>query len=268
MTDKQWCAVEFGFGDYDAGIFGFDIWEPCNDGAFEWSMPGWPGPNTGTEFLAHDYWSGNLLPVYWFAGYAYGEGEIPLDVYPRHDRAGFGTCDGQEVNFDAFCLGRLGIYRDGLPCNPGQPLEYACCIGSICHITAFNDCMILGGEWQLGFETCDPSPCGSSAVGDEGGRADPSALHLAPNNPNPFIRTTRISYGVPADASDAPVSLRIFDTTGSLVRTLAHASERKGQNSTAWDGTDDLGRRVGTGVYFLRLSVGLQCVTRPILLVR
>jgi hypothetical protein len=52
----------------------------------------------------------------------------------------------------------------------------------------------------------------------------------------------------------APAEVRIFDVRGSLVKTIARGSYAPGYHTTAWDGRDDRGRNVASGVYFLRAS--------------
>jgi flagellar hook assembly protein FlgD len=71
--------------------------------------------------------------------------------------------------------------------------------------------------------------------------------HLYQNYPNPFNPATTIRYDVPADGS---VTLRIYDVDGRLVRTLVNAAQKAGQRSVRWDGTNDEGRSVASGIYF------------------
>ena len=82
----------------------------------------------------------------------------------------------------------------------------------------------------------------------------PATYRLHPNRPNPFNPSTTIAYDLP-EAS--PVRLEIFDVAGRRVRLLLaapHASA--GTHETVWNGRNDLGETVGTGVYFYRLQAG------------
>jgi hypothetical protein len=74
---------------------------------------------------------------------------------------------------------------------------------------------------------------------------------LHPNFPNPFNPETTIRYDLSAGG---PVSLRIYDSAGRLVRTLFEGRDTAGSKTARWDGTNDLGRPVASGVYFCRLS--------------
>ncbi|MFC1573367.1 C25 family cysteine peptidase, partial [Candidatus Eisenbacteria bacterium] len=67
------------------------------------------------------------------------------------------------------------------------------------------------------------------------------------NHPNPFGPVTSISYRLPA-STDA--SLRVFDPAGRLVRTLVAGRVPAGEYQVSWDGRDDNGASVGSGVYF------------------
>jgi len=80
-----------------------------------------------------------------------------------------------------------------------------------------------------------------------------TTLVLGQNAPNPFDPQTQISYTIPGSASGAPVSLRIYDVAGRLVRTLVDAIQPPGIHVLGWDGTDERGSRVSSGVYFYRL---------------
>ncbi len=83
--------------------------------------------------------------------------------------------------------------------------------------------------------------------------------------PNPFNPTTTIRYSV---ASEGPVSLRVFDIAGRVVRTLALKSVAPGEHEVVWDGTTDSGGRAASGVYFLRMETadGAQFDRKAVLL--
>jgi len=84
----------------------------------------------------------------------------------------------------------------------------------------------------------------------EGPPAPAFALHGAA--PNPFNPTTTIAFDLPAAA---PVSLRIFDASGRLVRALLTESPSvAGRNEATWDGRDGTGRQVASGLYLYRLQ--------------
>ncbi|MEO0108372.1 MAG: right-handed parallel beta-helix repeat-containing protein [candidate division WOR-3 bacterium] len=73
---------------------------------------------------------------------------------------------------------------------------------------------------------------------------------LAPR-PNPFSNTTTIRYAL---SQAGPTQVKICDLTGRVVRTLVNQNQKPGRYSLTWNRTDDLGRKLAEGVYFVRLS--------------
>ncbi len=96
---------------------------------------------------------------------------------------------------------------------------------------------------------------------------------LLQNRPNPFTTSTCIRYAVSADGGPrTAVRLSIYDVSGRLVRTLVdrpsnHATIEP-SNQVIWDGNDESGRRVPSGVYFSRLTTGDFAATTKMLVVR
>lgn len=76
---------------------------------------------------------------------------------------------------------------------------------------------------------------------------------LGGNAPNPFRTDTAITYSV---ASPSHVSLRIFDVAGRRVSTLEDRVVPSGEFRARWDGRNDEGRSVASGVYFYRIDIG------------
>ncbi len=88
---------------------------------------------------------------------------------------------------------------------------------------------------------------------------------LGNNYPNPFTSTTRISYKLPAEEK---VSLKIYSITGQLVRTLVDETAQAGEHEVSWDGTNDAGSKLTSGIYLFQLTAGDQAQTRRINLVK
>lgn len=72
------------------------------------------------------------------------------------------------------------------------------------------------------------------------------------NSPNPFNPSTRITYSL---VEDGAVSLTVYDVQGREVTSLDHSYREAGHYSVLWDGRNRHGVSVGTGVYFVRLTV-------------
>jgi hypothetical protein len=85
------------------------------------------------------------------------------------------------------------------------------------------------------------------------------------NRPNPVHGSTWISYSL---ASEGSVELKVFDATGRAVRTLVDDQVTPGAHQVVWDGRDDTGAPVASGVYFYRLASGDFVSSRKLMLIR
>ena len=87
---------------------------------------------------------------------------------------------------------------------------------------------------------------------------------LYQNVPNPFNPSTTIHYEVPASAQ---VALSVYDVGGRLVRRLVNDQKPRGSHVVRWDGRDEGGQEVSSGVYFVLLrSAGFTLTKRMVLL--
>jgi hypothetical protein len=93
----------------------------------------------------------------------------------------------------------------------------------------------------------------------------PSAVSLAQNYPNPFNPSTLISFGTPVEQH---VELRIFNAMGMAVRTLVSTQLGAGTYTVEWDGNDDNGLPMSTGVYLYMLRSGNDHLERKMILAR
>jgi hypothetical protein len=95
--------------------------------------------------------------------------------------------------------------------------------------------------------------------------ADHSAAMLLPNRPNPFNPRTVIPFRL---ESPAMVELAVYDANGRFVRTLVSQDVAAGNHEIPWDGCDEVGRAVASGVYTVRLTAGAQTQLRSLVMVR
>ena len=93
----------------------------------------------------------------------------------------------------------------------------------------------------------------------------PTKLALYASAPNPFRGATVIRYDLPRPGK---VSLRVFDVSGRLVRTLVEGEEPAGYRAITWDGLDDTGRRSSAGVYFYALEANDQSFRKKMIQLR
>jgi len=87
---------------------------------------------------------------------------------------------------------------------------------------------------------------------------------LAQNAPNPFNPRTGIAFSLKSNGSR--VTLMVFDAAGHRVRTLVDDTLPAGDHLAHWDGTDDAGGRIPSGVYLYRLEVDGEVASRKMLL--
>ena len=88
---------------------------------------------------------------------------------------------------------------------------------------------------------------------------------LFQNYPNPFNPTTIIRFVVPGTD---PVHLAVFDVKGRQVRTLVSGGVSPGPHEVQWDGTNDHGAGVSSGVYFYRIVSGNWYQTKKMVLIK
>ncbi|MBZ0269134.1 ASPIC/UnbV domain-containing protein, partial [bacterium] len=93
----------------------------------------------------------------------------------------------------------------------------------------------------------------------------PSRFALHAGAPNPFRGTTAIRYDVPKPVH---VGLRIYDVTGRLVSLLVDRDHAPGRYVETWNGTNESGKRVASGIYLYRLHCSEYDRVRKLILVR
>jgi hypothetical protein len=94
----------------------------------------------------------------------------------------------------------------------------------------------------------------------------PQTYQLEQNYPNPFNPSTTINFAVPKSGN---VSLIIYNVLGQKVRTLFNSGVKAGNFNATWDGKDNKGMSVASGIYFYRLSAGSDFVaTKKMMLLK
>ena len=92
-----------------------------------------------------------------------------------------------------------------------------------------------------------------TAIQDAAVAALPATSELLPNYPNPFNSRTILRYRL---ARAGAVEFAVYDLLGQRVRTITKGVQPAGEYQIPWDGRDEEGRLVGSGVYLLRLKAG------------
>jgi hypothetical protein len=173
-------------------------------------------------------------------------GTVTLDCCDLYGNAG-----GDWVGCIADQYGVTNISLDPQFCNPAAGdfhlWNYTPCVSEMC-----------GQVGALGIGCFEPSDV-------RPGGAAPTLL-LGAARPNPFTQTTSIAYSVPATGERA--LLQVYDPSGRLVRTLVDGREAPGAHVAAWDGADERGERLPSGIYYYQLSTGAEQATRRMILLR
>ena len=93
----------------------------------------------------------------------------------------------------------------------------------------------------------------------------PTGFALSQNYPNPFNPETKIEFALP-DA--ATVTLTVYNVLGQVGVTLVNDEFLAGTHQVSWQGRDQQGQAVGSGVYLYRLQAGAETMTRKMMLLK
>ncbi len=93
----------------------------------------------------------------------------------------------------------------------------------------------------------------------------PSEIGLHQNHPNPFNPSTTINVNVPSQAN---LALKIYDVLGKEVKSFEYENVPAGTHQVVWDGKNQGGAQVASGVYFYRLNAGTTVLTKQMLLLK
>ena len=105
-----------------------------------------------------------------------------------------------------------------------------------------------------------------SAINEQVGAPVPERFDLAQNYPNPFNPTTTIEFQL---NKAAKVNLTVYNALGQLVRVLVNnQSQKAGSYNVTWDGRDQAGIFVASGIYFYRLDADNLSMSKKMLMLK
>jgi subtilisin family serine protease len=174
------------------------------------------------------------------------------------------TCDALPGDANADCYVNYGdvkyikdfLFAEGpAPKYPSNADANGDCVVSIGDVSYLITYIYLGGA--------PPLPGCSAPEGEEVVTL-PQAVTLG-NYPNPFNPETTIRYSL---SEKARVSIDIFNLLGERVTTLVDEDQAAGEHLALWDGLDESGTSVATGVYFYRLTVGGEVFSKKMMLLK
>lgn len=137
-----------------------------------------------------------------------------------------------------------------------DPASLTACLS--CHGSAgFNNVMT-----RMDCQPCHGDPHNSQSVEKLFGNS--SEFQLSQNYPNPFNPSTKIQFAVPETEK---VKLEVYDIQGRLIRTLVdYELYNRGRYEVTWDGLDNKGNRIASGVYFAKMQAGKYSHTKKMVM--
>jgi hypothetical protein len=126
---------------------------------------------------------------------------------------------------------------------------------------ALKDCRIENATWL----NISGEPFALAISLDAAAMILPKTFQLWQNYPNPFNPATKIKFDLPEVSH---VILRVFDISGRAVRTLKNEMAQAGSYEAIWDGREDIGRTVASGIYFFKLETKKFTAVRKGILMR
>jgi hypothetical protein len=269
-----------GYGDYifttegrldlldDCVILGMFLWQygPCYDGSYTWWNPynefdiefgRWGNPYRDIgQFVCQPWdWGGNISQF----DYTFGEDEITSHAFRwLPDRVECRSWRGGPVDEAPENMIHTWTYTGAHIPRPEQPRV---------HINLWKSCDFPASDQEVvldAFNFFPADPTGADVPGGDGQMAERRA-RLLDARPNPFNPVTTIGYTL---RETSAAELAVFDLAGRRVRTLVNGVVPGGEHEVVWDGRDDDGSPVSSGVYFYRLRVGDTHETKRMVLVK
>jgi len=152
--------------------------------------------------------------------------------------------------------------------------EFIPAMGSTTHgaTYAFTDYDVIDGvtyyywleDVDLNGNSTMQGPITAKLTSEEEEKA-PTVFSLAQNHPNPFNATTEIRYGLPLESE---INLTIYNLMGQKVRTLVNEHQSAGYKIVNWDGKNEKGQEVSSGIYFCRIKAGDYSATKKMVFLK
>jgi hypothetical protein len=161
------------------------------------------------------------------------DGPMPAS-YPNAAYVCYQEPDGDTYEYGGMSLNMLG--NGEITVNGWDGMEFACLVVVNCTDNANNMSYTYDADEV-----------------DTGVDGETYTFGMKPASPNPFTETTSIAYTVPTEGGY--VEITIYDVSGREIRRLLTGHMPGGRGVAVWDGVDNAGERVASGVYFARLDV-------------
>ncbi|MFH1502864.1 MAG: C39 family peptidase [Candidatus Eisenbacteria bacterium] len=127
-----------------------------------------------------------------------------------------------------------------------------------------SPCLPTYNPWAVHMGREGLGGCGYAGI--DGGELPVSKLSLLAPSPNPFGVESVIGFEAPAN--DVALTVAVYDLSGRLVSLLHDGPVPEARGTLVWDGRDDSGRRVASGVYFVRGTLGEETIGKKLVVLR
>jgi probable HAF family extracellular repeat protein len=159
------------------------------------------------------------------------------------------------------------IYANGAMTDFGTLIANGAADWSQIVLTGINDggAIVGNGTYNGGTHGFLAEPVSTTGVGSS------SAVRISTisaSRPNPFASNTRIAISLSAQAATGNARLEVFDLSGRRVALLLNEKLAPGEHSLSWNGRDDAGAMIPSGIYFARLTTRDGATSRRLMLER
>ena len=151
--------------------------------------------------------------------------------------------DFQNDNFYEVAQGDIIISSSSYSFSNNMQIRF------VCDASGNTDFVYIDEIEIAARKTGSPSASATTLLDETG--AVPTNFELKSNYPNPFNPTTTIGFSL---VQDSAIAIKIYDTSGSLIKTLINDSRPAGNHSVVWNGLNDNNERVSSGVYIYRFE--------------
>jgi hypothetical protein len=186
-------------------------------------------------------------------------------VNPKVVVSNFGTSEGTFLTRLSISTGYTDTMTVTLAAGTTDTLTFSAWIANPIGTYAVRCTTELAGDADPANDLVVDSVIVRPSAGISEGRGLPLMFSLDQVLPNPTRGRASVRYGLPRPA---PVNVSIYSVTGALVRTVAAGIQNPGWHEATWDGTDLRGRKVGAGIYLVRLEAGAFTSARKLVVQR
>lgn len=183
--------------------------------------------------------------------------ERPFLGRPRHDLLAIGdedTSSGVDLTLSEWQTVRIPLHLLG----PLDPISEVRLAGNLTGSFFIDEVHLVAAKLSDFGET-------ETAVVEQPGEGTPDSFDLSQNYPNPFNPNTTIRFDLP---SSGDVDLAVYNMAGQRVVELVSGLRQAGSYSVRWEGKDDAGRDLASGMYLYRLVAGDFVRTKKLMLLR